>query len=310
MGPSPGAQRPNARRSACPTTLGLIAAAGLGCAELGEPRFEPVVGSIEFVESIPAAGATEVDPLVRIDLCLSEIADPRVFDDFTATLHSGNLTFDAQIELQLFGWRAPGERDAIADAPWCPGSIVSLTPRSPLQPGLTYRVRVEPVARGWAGELLDTTGAGWKIDDQGVAIWTLEFRVAGQAGDDPPATIPELAPGPTLTELFATGGPFDPARDLCSCHRGADPVASATLDLSSPTRAWDDLVLANTIGSTGFALVAIGEPSASALIHELLRDAEGEPLYRAQHAMPPDAALAFDDLVALTRWIAEGARLE
>lgn len=302
----PRASRPRPGEIAREAALGLLGSVLWGCAELGEPRFEPTVGTLEILASAPAAGASEVDPAARIDVCLSSFADPRVFDDFSATLHSSNLTFDAQIELQLLGWRAPGRRDALADAPWCPGSVVSLTPRSPLQPGLTYRMRLQPVARGWAGETLDTSTAGWGLDAQGVPIWTLEFRVAGQAGDEPPESIPTLPPGPTLTELFDEGGPFDPARDLCSCHRDVDDIAAERLDLSSPDTAWADLVLAESIGSTGFPLVAPAQPQSSALVQELLRD-EGEPLWQAQHPMPPDSALDFTDLVLLSHWIADGA---
>lgn len=312
--PAEVASLPHANRSrpgeiARETALGLLLGGLGGCAELGEPRFAPEVGTIEILASVPVAGASEVDPAARIDVCLSTFADPRVFDDFSATLHSGNLVFDAQIELQLLGWRAPGRRDALADTPWCPGSVVSLTPRSPLQPGLTYRVRLQPVARGWAGETLDTTTAGWGLDEQGVPIWTLEFRVAGQPGDEPPDSLPTLLTGPTLTELFDAGGPFDPARDLCSCHRDVEAVARARLDLSSPAAAWTDLVLAESIGTTGFPLVAPTQPQSSALVQELLRDAGDEPLWTAEHPMPPESPLGFAELVVISHWIADGAAL-
>ncbi|MFV8752367.1 hypothetical protein ACNOYE_17620 [Nannocystaceae bacterium ST9] len=286
-----------------------LAAVLLACAEPGEPRFEPAVGSLEIVETIPAEGASEVDPLARIDVCLSAAADPRVFDDFSMTLHSGGLTFDAQIELQLFGWRAPGSRSGVATQPWCPGSVVSLTPASPLQPGLVYRVRLRPVARGWAGEPLDTAQEGWLPDAEGTPIWTIEFRVAGDPGDEPPTAIPEPEPGPTLTELFGEGGPFDPERDACSCHREPGQLARARLDLSTPEVAWTGLVLSTEPGTTGFPRVSVRDPSSSALIHELLRDGEGEPLHEVQVAMPPDRPLAFAELVRIARWIDAGAPL-
>lgn len=282
----------------------------LACAELGEPRFEPALGSLEIVETIPADGAVDVDPLARIDVCLSAAADPRVFDDFSMTLHSSNLTFDAQIELQLFGWRAPGSRVGLAEQPWCPGSVISLTPQSALQPGLVYRVRLQPVARGWAGERLDTTQEGWRADAQdaeGTPIWTIEFRVAGDPGDEPPDAIPEPDPGPTLAELFSPTGPFDPQRNACSCHRTPGELAHARLDLSDPEVAWAQLVLATQPGTTGFPRVTLRDASASALIHELLRDGDGEPLHGVQTAMPPDQPLAFADLVRIARWIDDGA---
>jgi hypothetical protein len=283
-------------------------AAALGCAELGEPRFEPASGSLEIVETIPAAGATQVDPLVRIDVCLSDTVDPRTVDDFSMTLHSANLAFDAQIELQLFGWRAAGDRTALAQQAWCPGSVISLTPVSPLQPGLTYRVRLRPTARGWDGEPLDTAQEGWRLDDAGVPVWTIEFRVAGDPGDDPPAAIPVAEPGPTLAELFGTDGPFDPERNACSCHRTPGELAHERLDLSDAEVAWSELVLGTRPGTTGFPRVTLRDPSASALLHELLRDQDGEPLQGVQTAMPPDHPLAFDDLVRIARWIDDGAR--
>lgn len=285
-----------------------IGFAALACAELGEPRFEPASGSLEIVETIPAGGATDVDPLARIDVCLSAAADPRVFDDFSMTLHSSNLTFDSQIELQLFGWRAPGSRAGLAEQPWCPGSVISLTPQSPLQPGLVYRVRLQPVARGWAGEVLDTTQEGWQLNAAGTLVWTIEFRVAGNPGDEPPAVIPASDPGPTLVELFGANGPFDPQRNACSCHRTPGELAHERLDLSDPEVAWSQLVLETKKGSTGFQRVTLRDPSTSSLIHELLRDEDGEPLHGVQNAMPPDHPLAFVDLVRIARWIDDGAR--
>jgi hypothetical protein len=295
----------------CAAPLACIALSGtpwlFGCAELGEPRFEPTVGSLEIVETIPVDGATEVDPLGRIDVCLSAVADPRTVEDFSMTLHSASLTFDSQIELQLFGYRAPGSRTAPAEQPWCPGSVISLTPQTPLQPGLVYRARLHPDVRGWAGETLDTAQEGWKLDDQGVPVWTIEFRVAGDPGDDPPDVIP-AEPGPTLAELFTTDGPFDPQRNACSCHRTPGELAHARLDLSSPDVAWSQLVHATSLGTTGFPRVTLRDPSTSALIHELVRDADGEPLHGVQTAMPPDQALAFEDLVRIAHWIDDGAQ--
>ncbi len=70
------------------------------------------------------------------------------------------------------------------------------------------------------------------------------------------------------------------------------------------------IVLAESIGSTGFPLVAPTQPQSSALVQELLRDAGDEPLWQAQHPMPPDSPLGFADLVLLSHWIADGAPLE
>ncbi|MCA9697660.1 MAG: hypothetical protein KC431_09055, partial [Myxococcales bacterium] len=112
------------------TVAGLL---GLSCAELGEQRrFEDEVGPLEIVQTIPAAGEVAFDPLGRIDICFSAEVDPRVIGEFDATLHSGGLTFDAQREVQLYSWRAPGSRDQLAATRWCPGSVISLTPSSPI----------------------------------------------------------------------------------------------------------------------------------------------------------------------------------
>ena len=100
-----------------------------GCGEPREhPRFETEVGTLEIVETIPAPGSSDAGPQTRIDLCLSAEVDPRALDDFDATLHSADLVFDTQQEVQLFSWRAPGSRAELADTRWCPGSVLSLTP--------------------------------------------------------------------------------------------------------------------------------------------------------------------------------------
>ncbi|MCY1012106.1 hypothetical protein OV079_42475 [Nannocystis pusilla] len=60
----------------------------------------------------------------------------------------------------MFAWRPPGESSGTADAPWCPGSVVSLRAKEPLVPGVLHRVRLAPSAVGWAGEQLDVTTPG------------------------------------------------------------------------------------------------------------------------------------------------------
>lgn len=286
-----------------------LVAVALACGEPGDhPRFEPVVGELRIVETIPAAGAQDVDPLVRVDVCLSAEVDPRALESFDATLHSANLTFDTQQQVQLFSWRQPGSRSGLADERWCPGSVLSLTPGSPLQPGLTYRVRVRPALVGWAGEVLDTQQEGWATDAEGELRWFVEFRVAGSAGDSAPEEIPELGPGPTLSELFAPGEIFDPARAACGCHQGADELASVRLDLSDPETAWTELVLRTGLENTDFPMVTPRRPAESYLLHKLLRTDAGEPLH-ALHGqpMPPDDPLPHADLVRVAHWIESGA---
>jgi hypothetical protein len=282
-----------------------------GCGELEErQRFESAVGVLEIVQTIPLAGATDADPLTRIDLCLSAEVDPRVFDSFDATLHSANLTFDVEHEVQLFSWRAPGSRTELADSRWCPGSVLSLTPSGPLQPGLTYRIQLRPALLGWAGEALDTDQDGWIPNTDGELRWFLEFRIAGSPGDDAPEQIPALAPGPTLTALFEPGELFDPQRAACGCHQRDDGLALARLDLSTPKIAWEQLVLRTGLEPTGAPMISPRLPSESYLIHKLLRTDSGEPLHAVQgEAMPPDSPLPYADLVRVAHWIESGAAL-
>ena len=291
----------------------VVVALGLGCGDLGSSqRFEPSVGQLEIVATYPAEGATDVSPLTRIDVCLSAAIDPRSIDNFDALIHSGNLTFDGQQEIQLFSWRAPGSRTELADALWCPGSVFSFTPGGPLQPGLGYRVELRPTPLGWAGEALDTTQPGWAFDPEDEDLrYFLEFRIAGSAADDEPEEVPELDPGPTLTELFEPGEIFDPERAACGCHQSEGELARDRLDLSSPSVAWDALLLRTALESTGFPMVTPRFPSESYLIQKLLRTEDGEPLHQVQgEAMPPSGPLEHADMVRLAHWIRGGAELE
>ncbi|PRQ02229.1 hypothetical protein ENSA5_25640 [Enhygromyxa salina] len=290
--------------------LSLVAPAA-SCGELDDrARFEPVVGVLEIVETIPAAGSPDADPLTRIDLCLSAEVDPRALDSFDATLHSAELTFDTQQEVQLFSWRAPGERAGLASERWCPGSVLSLTPGAPLQPGLTYRVQLRPALLGWAGEALDTEHDSWAPNAEGELRRFIEFRVAGSTGDSAPEEIPALEPGPSLTELFAPGEIFDPEREACGCHQRDDELASARLDLSDPETAWTELVLRTGLENTDFPMVTPRLPSESYLVHKLLRTQAGAGLHGLQgEPMPPDGPLPHADLVRVAHWIEAGAEL-
>lgn len=294
--------------------LGLVTAALVAttpaCADLGDrQRFESEVGSLRIVDSVPAAGEA-FDSLGRIDLCLSAEVDPRRLESFDATLHSGELTFDTEVQVQLFSWRAPGSRAGLSDERWCPGSVLSLTPSSPMQPGLTYRVRLRPALLGWAGEALDTEQDGWAPDAEGELRWFLEFPVAGSTSDDPPEEIPEFEPGPSLTELFAPGEVFDPERAACGCHQRADELAFERLDLSDPGAAFEGLVLRTGLEATDFPMVTPRRPSESYLLHKLLRTADQEPLHALRgEPMPPEAPLPHADLVRIAHWIYSGASL-
>jgi hypothetical protein len=277
--------------------------------ELGErERFEEQVGALEIVEVIPGEGATGVDPVGRIDVCLSAEVDPRKLEAFDATLNSGELTFDTEVEVQLFAWRAPGERDSLADERWCPGSVISLTPSGAMQPGLKYRIALRPALLGWAGEALDTQD-GWLPDAEGELVWFSEFTIAGSPSEHPPTQLPELEPGPTLTQLFEPGEVFDPQRAACGCHQRPDELARARLDLSDPATAWSELVLRTGLQATDFPMITPRRPSESYLIHKLLRTAAGERLHAVRgRAMPPDEPLPHADLARIAHWIADGAQ--
>jgi hypothetical protein len=286
--------------------VGLLAA---GCGEAREhPRFEGEIGTLEIIETIPAPGSSDADPTTRIDLCLSAEVDPRAIDDFDATLHSAELVFDTQQEVQLFSWRAPGSRSELASARWCPGSVLSLTPSGPLQPGLTYRVQLRPALLGWAGESLDTDQAGWRLTPAGDLRWFWEFRIAGSPIDPPPEEIPTLPPGPTLTALFEPGEVFDPERSACGCHQREDELARARLDLSDPQTAWSELVLRTGFEASGFAMITPRRPAESYLVHKLLRTDDGGALHGLRGVpMPPDGPLPHYDLARIAHWIADGA---
>ena len=283
--------------------LGTLLALGLGlvsgCGELSErARFDADVGTLEIVATDPPHGATDVDP--------------RALENFDALLHSGTVTFDGRQEVQLFSWRASGSRTELAATRWCPGSVLSLAPGAALQPGLGYRVEIRPAPLGWAGEALDTEQDGWAPDPQeeGDLRFFLEFRVAGTTADERPEKILELEPGPTLTELFEPGEIFDPERAACSCHQQPDELAFARLDLTTPTRAFEGLVLRQGLEATDFPMISPRRPSESYLIHKLIRTDTGERLHALRgEPMPPDAPIPHADLTRIAHWIHAGAEL-
>jgi hypothetical protein len=280
-----------------------------GCGEPREhPRFETEVGTLEIIETIPAPGSSDAGPGTRIDLCLSAEVDPRALDDFDVTLHSADLVFDTQQEVQLFSWRAPGSRSELASTRWCPGSVLSLTPAGSLQPGLVYRVQLRPALLGWAGESLDTTQDNWTITPEGELRWFHEFRIAGSPSDPQLEELPELAAGPTLTELFEPGEIFDPERAACGCHQTEGELARERLDLSDPETAWSALVLRTGLEATDFPMITPRRPAESYLVHKLLRTDAGERLHGLRgEPMPPDELLPHEDLVRIAHWIADGA---
>jgi hypothetical protein len=285
--------------------------AGLcGCTRVSDrSRFEGSDETLEILASGPRPGELEVDPDVRIDLCLSGRVDPRSLDEVDATVSSGASVVDSELSLQLVPWLAPAQDRPPDDlqAPWCGGSVLSIAPKTSLSPGASYRLRLRPSAVGWAGESLATEGPQWvpaqSADDE--PHYVLEFSV----DPDPVEHLPgEPEPLVTLRDLFAEGGPLDPRRDTCSCHRDPDDLALARLDLRDPNAAYAGLLGSARPRDTGFAMVAPRDPSQSFLVHKLLRDDDGDALHGVLgDAMPPDDPLPYADLLAFVQWIADGA---
>jgi len=298
-------ERPLSARPAVRLAAGIALTAVLACTRASDtPRFEPISERLEILETIPGPMATDVPPGAQIDFCFSGTLDPRALDDLDASLRSGLVIFDTQLDLQLFAWRPPGESSGTADAPWCPGSVVSLRAKEPLVPGVLHRVRLAPSAVGWAGERLDVTTPGWVADDAG-PLFILQFYVR-EPDDDGKTDPPE--PAPTLTDLFAPGQVFSANNPACSCHRDPDDLAYERLDLSSPQDAFAGLVLPTHPQSTGFPMVAPRRPSESFLVQVLLRDDDGQALHGVRgDPMPPDAPLPYPEMLAIVRWIEGGA---
>lgn len=283
---------------------GIALAAACACTRASDQQhFPPISDRLEIVETIPAPGAEAVAPDAQIDFCFSGYLDPGALDDFEATLSSGTVAVDAELDLQLFAWRPPGAAVGASEDAWCPGSVLSLRPEEPLFAGVLYRVILSPSAVGWAGEQLDITTPGW-VAGEGDPAFILEFEVGeggGEGGGEP-------APAPTLTDLFAPGQVFSVDNPICGCHREPGDLARARLDLSSPQAAFAGLVLPAAPRSTGYPMVVPRRPSESYLVQTLLRDDEGAALHGVLGApMPPEAPLDHADMVAIVRWIETGA---
>jgi hypothetical protein len=294
-------------------TAGLVAVLlGLcGCTRVSDrSRFEGSDETLEILATSPQPGEAGVDPDVRVDLCLSGPVDPRSLEDVDATVSSGAAVIDSELSLQIVPWLAPGQDrpPEDVDAPWCSGSVLSIDPQAPLLAGVAYRMRLVPSAVGWAGEALSSEGPGWvppSADDED-PHFVLEFTVDPDPEGGPRPGEPD--PPVSLRELFEAGGPFDPARATCGCHRDPDDLAFRRLDLRDPDTAYRALLGSSAPRDTGFAMVAPRRPSESFLVHKLLHDPDGEALYGVLgDAMPPDEPLAYADLLAIVQWIADGA---
>lgn len=290
-------------------------------------RFPVRDDELQIVETVPVQGADDVDVNARIDLCMSALVDPRSVLASDVYLTSGEARYDVEVSLELLPWTGPGGAavDPGAEAPWCSGSVLGFAPEIPLEPELVFRLRLTPFLSGWDGEVLDTDQAGW-VSEDGAMRYYLEFRTGAEVGtstggsstgsesgstDDGSSDSGTTGGDPidviTLTELFADGGPFDPARPLCSCHRDAEDLAFMRLDLTSVDAAYAGLVLDARERDTGFPMVSPRLPSESFLVHKLLKQ-HGERLRGVLgDAMPKDGELPYPDYVAIARWIEAGA---
>ncbi|HFE47033.1 MAG TPA: hypothetical protein ENJ18_16370 [Nannocystis exedens] len=272
--------------------------------------------SLRLLETYPANGAVSVDLASQIDFCFDSPIDPLSLGTFDLLLVSGLGIFDNEVVLQLFPWRPPGGLGPIPESPWCPGSVVTIQPRSPLSPGTVYRVRLRPLMTGWGGETVDLLADPWLQLDDGRWATFVEFSTEDseekekkekKEKEEKKEKDPDM-PVITLSALFESGGPFDPGRELCSCHRQPDLLAHQRLDLSSSSTAFEGLVLDQRIASTGYPRVTPARPSESFLIHKLLRDRDGAPLHGVRGAvMPPEDPLEYRALVMIARWIEDGA---
>ena len=292
-----------------PLFASLVASQISACAWIDdESLYGDEEPTLSLLESFPANGAVGVEAKSQIDFCFSRTIDPKSVGTFDVILVSGVNIFDVEVSLQLFAWRPPAGQGALPEEPWCPGSVLTLRPRSEMRGDADYRVRLRPFVVGWGGESLDLLREPWEQLDDGRWATYVEFRVAPEVSDeDPGEGAPEPAPI-TLSDLYDAGGPFDPARALCSCHGVDGDLAHERLDLSTPELAFEGLVLDQELASTGYPRVTPAQPSESFLIHKLVRDPDGAPLHAVRGAvMPPNEPLEYPDMVMIARWIEDGA---
>ncbi|MFY0538296.1 hypothetical protein [Nannocystis pusilla] len=276
-------QRPLSARPAARLAAEIALAAALACTRVSDtPRFEPISERLEILETIPGPMAEDVPPGPR-----STSASPAPSTRAPSTTSTPPCAPASSPSTPSSTCNcSPGARrvsSGTADAPWCPGSVVSLRAKEPLVPGVLHRVRLAPSAVGWAGEQLDVTTPGGRRRRR--PLYILQFYV--REPDDDDKTDPP-APAPTLTDLFAPGQVFSSNNPACSCHRDPDDLAYERLDLSSPQDAFAGLVLPTRRQSTGFPMVVPRRPSESFLVQVLLRDDDGQALHGVRgDPMPP-----------------------
>jgi len=307
----PAVDRPHApRRAGLGPGITSVAAAAWTAWGCGVPAASPAPDEmLRVVDSYPAPGGT-LEAGRTVDLCFDGLLDPRTVDRADFVLASGRVVFDAAVVVELRPWYGPGGGPP-AQAPWCPGTVVSVRPTNGVGAGVRARLRMRPDAVGWNGEPIDPMGPGFFETDEGAHLFTLEFETAPADGGTLEPWAPPEAP-PNLADLFEAGRVFEP-NGVCSCHTrqapDTDPTAVARLDLSAPQAAFDDLLSPPGALSEAFPLVAPGDPSGSFLLHKVLRTEGGLPLRGVRGVpMPPAAPLPYRHFVDLARWIEGGAR--
>ncbi len=314
----------DARPLVCACLIALVSWSSACTRTSSRERFPATENLLEIVETVPRAGDVDVDPDTQLQICLSGYLDPRTVDVTSMRLASGEFApYDTSTSLELFPIHARGDLSKLATERWCPGSVLST--RSTLTPSATlHRMWIAPSMIGWQGEELDTSTPGWTTPDdpEDDPVFIVEFTYAEreldgdttESGGDTQGTSDtdgepsEVAPPPTLTDLFAPGSIFSPENPACSCHREPATVAIELLDLRTPATAFEDLVHDTSVRSTGFPMVSPRNPAESFLVHVLLRNPDGSGLAGLRGSpMPPDSELPYSDLVSIARWIDAGA---
>ncbi len=233
----------------------------------------------------------------RLDVCLSNLVDPRSVPASGATFSSGERSVAADVTVQLVPYRpAPGE--TLGEEPWCEGSVLSLLSTEALALGVNWRVQLTATIHGWRGETL-ALGEPWRVAEDGNV---LEFRPHDAAWAPSPSTSL-----PTLRSLFDAGNVLAPKTGACTCHQMPGEPAWTLLPMHAPLPMLDALLRSGRLRDTGFPMLTPGEPSESFFLQKVLRqDGNALPGILGD-AMPPTHALPFADYVALARWIEAGA---
>ncbi len=277
----------------------------VACTELGdEDPFPRERGTLAVHSTFPAQGQIDVDPWTGVEVCYRQTLDPLSASDFAASLGSGIGFIDSNVDIQLVPWRNKGSRSQLLGENDCPGSILSVRPRTYLIPGALYRLRVTPYLRGWEGERMDADDPFLSIDPDGDPIVTFEFTIR-EPNTDPPRSRPPVM----LEDLFEPGAPFDPQDGACSCHGIDGEDAVDHLDLRGVERARESLADPR-LHATQAPLVSPGRPAESYLLRKMVRVGDSETLEGVLGQPMPPAPLPYDEQAVslISAWIFDGAQ--